>query len=57
MKNYQKNYRKKTKIKTVTFYLHEKDIYDYASKLNFQSFVKNKLKEEISKNGKQNLQS
>lgn len=52
MKQYIKNYKKKLKTKLVVFYLHEGDLYNYASKINFNGFVKAKLKEEMKKETK-----
>lgn len=49
MKQAQKNYQRKCKVKTITFYLHEKDLLDFANGINFQKFVKDCLKKEMTK--------
>lgn len=50
MKNCIKKYRKKLKSKLITFYLHEEDLYNYAMSINFQKFVKEALRKEMTKN-------
>lgn len=52
MKDYQKKYQKKLKSKLITFYLCEEDLYKFACSINFQKFVKEKLKERMIKDGK-----
>lgn len=41
----RKKYFKKLKYKKVVFSLKNKDLFDYASKINFNSFVLERLKE------------
>ena len=47
MNETKRNYRKKLKSKLITFYLHEKELYEFANAINFQQFVKTCLKCEI----------
>lgn len=49
----QKKYKKEVKSKIITFYKHEKDLLDYANKLNFQAFVKQCLRASMIKGPKQ----
>ena len=49
MKQALKNYRKKLKTKTITFYLHEMELYEYTKGMNFQAFVKSLIKERMIK--------
>jgi hypothetical protein len=49
MKEAKKKYQKKLKSKIVTFYLHEEEIYRYAKTINFNGFVKAKLREEMNR--------
>lgn len=39
----KQNYAKKCKQKIVTFYMCDKDLYEYAQTINFQAFVKDAL--------------
>lgn len=41
----RKNYAKKLKYKKVVFSLKNKDLLDYANKINFNAFVLERLKE------------
>lgn len=44
----RKKYQDKLRMKTVTFYLCDNDIYNFANTINFQKFVKTKLTEEMN---------
>lgn len=44
-------YNKKCKSRIITFYLHERDLYEYSKTINFQKRVKDVLKEDILKGG------
>lgn len=50
MKKFQKNYRRKLTTKTVTFYLYEQDLADFANSLNFYQFVKDALRKAMQGN-------
>ena len=50
MKEALKKYKKKCKVKTITFYKHEADLLKFANSINFQAFVKNALQQ--AKEGK-----
>lgn len=54
MKKCEKNYRQKTKMKTITFYLHEAKLFEFAQTINFQKTVKDMLKQKMEElqNGK-----
>lgn len=39
----KKDYRKKTKERSVTFYLHEQELYEFSKRINFAQFVKKAL--------------
>lgn len=44
MKDNAKNrYKKKCKVRTITFYPNDKDIYEVSKSINFQDFVKHEL--------------
>lgn len=45
MTDAKKAYKAKTKRLCVDFYLKDKEVYEYAKKLNFSKFVKDALKE------------
>lgn len=45
MKEIQKRYLKKIKTRLVAFYIHEQDLYDFSKSINFNKFIKEKLKE------------
>lgn len=47
MNETKRNYKRKCKTKLITFYLHEKELYEFANKINFQKFVKDCLRCEI----------
>lgn len=47
MNKAKKTYAKKCKSKIVTFYLKDKELYDYAKTINFQDFVKTWLRIEL----------
>lgn len=49
MKQAQRNYKKKCKSKIITFYMHEKDLLDFANSINFQKYVKTCLKVTLLK--------
>lgn len=53
LSNARKRYSKKTKQKNITFYIHEKELYDFACEINFQKFCKDALRDEY-KRRKQN---
>ena len=38
------NYKRKCKSRKIDFYLHEKDLFDFSQKINFNKFVKDMLK-------------
>lgn len=42
-----KKYQQKCKRRTITFYLHEKELYEYSKKINFNKFVKEQLKDAL----------
>ena len=41
-------YNKKCKSRIVTFYIHEKELFEFSKKINFQAFVKECLKCEMA---------
>lgn len=43
MNEAKKQYQKKCKSRTIDFYLHEKELYDFTKTINFQKFVKDML--------------
>lgn len=49
MNTAKKKYQKQCKIKTVTFYKKDEYLLLFANSINFQKFVKDKLKEEKQK--------
>ena len=55
MNKSKKDYKSKCKTRTITFYLHEKELYNFSKTINFQAFIKSclkhELKERIIKNG------
>ena len=42
------NYAKKCKSKIVTFYIKDKELYEYANKINFQDYVKTCLRIQLA---------
>lgn len=42
-------YNKKCKSRIVTFYLHERELWEYSKRINFQKRIKDILKEDILK--------
>lgn len=46
-KRITKYLKSKCKKKLVVFYIKDKDIYEYASTINFQKFVKEQLRKEL----------
>ena len=48
MKETLKKYKKKCKVKTITFYKHEADLLKFANSINFQKFVKDCLRCELA---------
>lgn len=46
MKEALKKYKKKCKVKTITFYKHEEDLLKFANSINFQKFVKEALRKQ-----------
>lgn len=42
-KEAKKRYANKCMVRTITFYLKDKDIYDFSKTINFQEFVKDTL--------------
>ena len=44
----RKKYQDKLHMKTVTFYLCDSDLFNFANTINFQKFVKTKLAEEMN---------
>ena len=55
MNKAKKDYNSKCKTRTITFYLYEKELYNFSKTINFQAFIKlclkRELKERIIKNG------
>lgn len=51
MNEAKRKYKRKCKVKTITFYLHESVLYEYANKINFTKLVKETLRKEAKKNG------
>lgn len=45
LKRAKRAYKKKLKIREVTFYLHEEDLYNFSKTINFNGLVKDALKE------------
>ena len=45
LKRAQRTYKKKLKIREVTFYLHEIELYNFSKTINFNVLVKDALKE------------
>lgn len=45
LKRAQRTYKKKLKIREVTFYLHEIELYNFSKTINFNGLVKDALKE------------
>lgn len=45
MKRAKRIYKKKLKIREVTFYLHEEDLYNFSKTINFTALIKDALKE------------
>ena len=50
MNNTKRRYNKKCKRKYITFYQKDEQLLQIANTLNFQKFIKDKLK-EVGKNG------
>lgn len=48
MNKAKKTYAKKCKSKIVTFYLKDKEIYEYANSINFQEYVKTCLRVQLA---------
>lgn len=44
-------YNKKCKSRIVTFYLYERDLWEYSKRINFQKRIKDILKEDMFKGG------
>ena len=44
MNKSKKDYKSKCKTRTITFYLHEKELYNFSKTINFQAFIKSCLK-------------
>lgn len=44
----RKKYQDKLRMKTVTFYLCDTELFNFANTINFQKFVKTKLAEEMN---------
>lgn len=44
MNKSKKDYEKKIKRKVVKFYIHEKELYEYANSINFQKLCKDNLR-------------
>lgn len=47
MKQALRNYKRKLKTKTITFYLHERELYEFTKQMNFQRFVKSLIREKM----------
>lgn len=47
MNKTKKKYKNKCKSRTIDFYLHEEDLYEYSKKINFSKFVKSCLRCEM----------
>lgn len=47
MNKAKKDYKSKCKTRTITFYLHEKELYNFSKTINFQAFIKLCLKNEL----------
>lgn len=45
LKRAKRTYKKKLKIREVTFYLHEEELYNFSKTINFNGLVKDALKE------------
>lgn len=43
MNKTKKKYKNKCKSRTIDFYLHEEDLYEFSKRINFQKEVKNFL--------------
>ncbi len=48
MNKAKKTYAKKCKSKIVTFYIKDKEIYEYANSINFQEYVKTCLRVQLA---------
>lgn len=48
MNKAKKTYAKKCKSKIVTFYLKDKELYDFAKTINFQEYVKTCLRVQLA---------
>jgi hypothetical protein len=49
MNNAKRRYKRKVRQKTITFYIHEAELYEYTKSLNFQAFVKSLIREKMLK--------
>lgn len=47
MNKSKRQYQKKCKSRNIDFYLHEKELYEFSKTINFQKFVKDKLKSQM----------
>lgn len=48
MNKAKKKYARKCKSKVVTFYLKDKELYEYANTINFQDYVKSCLRVQLA---------